>query len=262
MPYIIVSVIITGIVSIIVAVINLYPSLFPPNVDKHEPGPRPETGHLEGILTDRNGNPIINIPIGILRGPQTRTDIEGKFVLTEVPVGDQLIVIKPQVEKSQVTQNVHIERAQPNRIKIYYDPASSLLGLLSIIAPVEGGELEARKVVQDDGTRYRATVYGRCDGLERLLERFNVWVLVSSNNDQKLWVQPPAIIDRTSSTWQAEIFLGDADFVPRPEDRWRMVAVAAEADSQIGRVLNTPNLSLLPHHVSSNVVVAKAVIRE
>jgi hypothetical protein len=131
------------------------------------------------------------------------------------------------------------------------------LGILSITNPVNEGALEVRT----DGKTHWALINGRCDGLNQILRSFDVWVLLRSEMDSKLWVQQPAaLVDYNSNTWSAKIVFGDKLHVPVNESRWTIVAVAATPDSNIGSILNTPRLSLLPPHVSSNVVMIEIKI--
>ena len=256
-PLILVA-IISAVATIFVALLQLYPKF------SHPPLPDPDsqfgTGRLEGALTDRAGNPINNVSVGILKGPETRTDLEGKFVLSQVPTGDQMIVIKTLGDKGQLMRNIRVEEGRTTKANVFYDPTSALLGLLSITAPVDDSSLSLHKEVNKDKTRYKTTIYGRCDGLAQVLgvtKNFDVWVLVSSEYDGVFCIQrPPAIVDLTSSTWQAEVYIGDQDHPPKDKERWRIVAVAADTDSQIGYITNTSKLSALPSHIRSNVITA------
>lgn len=215
------------------------------------------TGRLEGTVTDRKGNPISDLLVSILNGPAAETDMQGIFVLNNVPEGDQLIVVKPPSGGGDVMLNVSVVSDQNNEINIVYDATTSRLGLLSITSPVDGGDLEIRKSVDSNNdTIHRATIFGRCDGLGQIFQNgFNVWVLVSSERDGKFWVQfPSATIDPHNNTWRATVLLGNAQHPPSDGELWTMVAVAADSDSELGRILNTPELSLLPPHITSNVV--------
>ena len=215
------------------------------------------TGQLEGIFTDRSGSPISNISVSIRNGSQTITDISGKFILENVPAGNQILVVKPPSGRGEVTQNVWVEANQTTVANIVYDVDASMLGLLSITAPVDGGILEVRK----DGIEHRATIYGRSDGLAQVLGDFDIWVLISSERDGLFWVQnPPALVDPNANTWRANILLGSEEHPPEDGELWDIVAIAAESDSEIGRILNTPKLSLLPPHISSNVVTVASKI--
>jgi hypothetical protein len=208
-------------------------------------------GRIEGVFTDRDGSPISNLSVGFQNGPETITDISGVFVLDNVPAGDQLLVASPPSGKGDVTQHVQIFEDQTTFANIVYDAEASALGLLSITAPVDSGLLEVHK--NDD--QFFATIYGRCDGLVQILGNYDIWVLISAEQDGVYWLQsPPALIDANNNTWRANIKLGSQEYPPNDGERWDIVAVAAVADSEMGRVLNTPKLSLLPPHISSNVV--------
>jgi hypothetical protein len=229
-----------------------------------DPPVQTKTGRLAGILTDREGNLISDMSVSVRNGPATKTDIEGKFVLNDVAEGDQLIVVKPPSGDGQFTLNITVLAEQTNNINIVYDAASSRLGLLSITAPVDGGDLDIRQDVGDDGVLvHRATIFGRCDGLSQIFQgEFDVWVLVSSERDGKFWVQfPPAIIDPNDNTWRANIVLGDAEHPPLNGELWTIVAAAASLDSGFDRILNTPRLSLLPPHITSNVISIESQIQ-
>jgi len=216
------------------------------------------TGQLEGLLTDRAGNPISDISVSIRNGPETVTDMAGGFVLSNVPAGNQLIVVKPPSGEGQLTQNISIEANQTTKTSVIYNSATSRLGLLSITAPVDGGVLEVRP----DGTVHRATIYGRSDGLAQVFGEFDVWVLISSERDESFWVQrPPALVDPNSNTWRANVLLGSEEHPPSDGDFWDIVAVAADADSDINRIISTPKLSELPPHIRSNVVTAVTQIK-
>lgn len=220
--------------------------------------PLPGTGRLKGVLTDRAGNPLTGLRVSIKNGPQTLSDAQGQFVLNGAPTGDQILVVEnPHINTGPLTQALALLEGQTTQTKIVYDAANAQLGLLAITAPLDTGELEIRR----DGKEHRATVYGRCDGLGQMLGRFDVWVLLRSERDSRLWVQhPSAIIDAAAGTWRANVRLGDPAHPPRDGERWDLVAVAAEASSAIRQIANTPQLTLPPPHLSSNVVTATAKI--
>lgn len=220
--------------------------------------PAPGTGRLLGILTDRAGNPLIGLRISIRNGPQTLTDAQGQFTLSGTPTGDQVIIVEnPHINTSSLTQAIALAAGQTTQTKIVYDVATAQLGLLAVTAPLDNGDLEIRR----DRKVHRATVFGRCDGLGQMLGRFDIWVLIRSERDSKLWVQhPPAIIDTAARTWHANVSLGDPAHPPREGERWDLVAVAADASSDLGHIANTPKLTLLPPHISSNVVTVIAKI--
>jgi hypothetical protein len=209
------------------------------------------TGRLAGTLTDRAGKPISDMSVSIRNGPETRTDIEGRFVLNNVAVGDQLLEVQSPSEKGSLTQTVTAQSQTTTPVSIIYDVNNSRLGLLSITAPVDDGLLDLTK----DGNEHRGVIYGRCDGLSQILGRFDVWVLISSQSDSRFWVQhPPAVVDQTSNTWHAKAVFGSLEHPPRDGERWDIVAISGNSESEIGRVLNTTKLTSLPPHIASNVV--------
>ena len=55
--------------------------------------------------------------------------------------------------------------------------------------------------------------------------------------------------------------MGEPSKPPQNGERWLIVAVAAPHDSEIGKILNTPKMSLLPQHISSNVVSTIVTIK-
>jgi len=218
----------------------------------------PDTGEgrLSGMLTDRTGNPIGDMTVSIRNGPQTKTDSEGKFVLNHTPTGDQWVEVQASAG-GRLTQNISLEPKKTTTVNFVYDASTSRLGLLSIVAPVDGGLLELTK----DGQEHRAVIYGRCDGLSQILGNFDVWVLISSQRDSRFWVQhPPAVIDPSTNTWRARALFGSVEYPPKNGEHWDIVAVSAGSESEIKRVLNTPMLSMLPPHITSNVVTAETRI--
>jgi hypothetical protein len=213
-------------------------------------------GRLVGMLTDRAGTPIGNMTVSVRNGPQTKTDSEGKFVLNNTPTGDQWVEVQASTG-GRLNQNVSIEPKKTTSVNFVYDASTSRLGLLSIVAPVDGGLLELMK----DGQEHRAVIYGRCDGLSQILGSFDVWLLISSQRDSRFWVQhPPAVIDPSTNTWRARAQFGSVGHPPRDGEHWDIVAVSAGSESEIKRVLNTPMLSVLPPHISSNVVTVETRI--
>lgn len=223
------------------------------------------SGYLEGVLTDKTGRAIPDIVISINRrnGPQTRTDSQGRFVLENVPLGTQEISV--WVPNGKVlTQFVHVEKS--TSITLIFDTEATLLGVLSIISPMDGGDLEIREEVDSFDYKkslYRATIYGRADGLQQIFENgFNIWVLTNSNRNELYWLQRiPALVDSQHGTWRADIVLGTSDSPLVNGERWTIIAVAAEPGTGFDNILNTPNLNLLPPHISSNVVTVEAVIK-
>jgi hypothetical protein len=215
-------------------------------------------GRIAGMLSDRAGNPIGDMSVGIRNGPQAQTDSRGKFVVNEAPAGDQTVEVRSPSTKGQLTQNIRVEPGQTTSVNIVYDAGTSRLGLLSITAPVDSSLLALRH----DGNEYRAEIYGRCDGLQQILGQFDVWVLVSSESDSRYWVQQPsALVDPSDNTWRAKALFGSPENPPRDNQRWDIVAVAASSGSGIGRVINTPSLNLLPSHISSNTVSVETKIK-
>jgi len=216
--------------------------------------PKTGTGRLEGTVTDNTGNPIADLSVSIRNGPKAITDAKGIFVLNGVESGDQLIIVEPRSGHGQLTLNINIKRDQNPKTNIIYNADTSRLGLLSITSPVDDSLLEVRR----NGNEHRATVHGRCDGLAQVLEGFDVWVLVKSERDPRYWIQrPSALIDPNSNTWRAGVLLGSPEHPPMTDESWDLIAVAAKADSDMGRILNTPNLNLLPNHITSNVVTVR-----
>lgn len=220
-------------------------------------------GHVEGILTDRKGSPIPNMEISIRNGPQTKSDSQGQFVLEDVPTGSQLIIVRA-ASGGSFSQNIRVEENQNTNLNLVFDAQTTQLGLLSIVAPVDGAELDVRKDPADNNAViHRATIIGRCDGLRQIFEdEFDIWVLVSSERDGKFWVQfPAATIDVQDNTWRANIVLGDFEHPPMDGERWTIVAAAAGPDSGFDQILNTPKLTLLPEHIASNVVTVESQIK-
>ncbi|MEK6280192.1 MAG: carboxypeptidase-like regulatory domain-containing protein [Acidobacteriota bacterium] len=216
-------------------------------------------GRLVGMLTDRASSPLSNMTVSIRNGPTTKTDSEGRFVLNNVATGDQLLEVQASTG-GRLTQNVALESKKTTTANFVYDASTSRLGLLSIVGPVDGGLLELTK----DGTEHRAVVYGRCDSLSQILGSFDVWVLISSQRDSRFWVQqPPAVIDPSTNTWRARALFGSTEHPPKDGEQWDILAVSASSDSEFKRILNTPMLSMLPPHISSNVVTVEIrIIRQ
>jgi hypothetical protein len=244
---------IAAVSGIVIAVVGLFPKF-----EFRAPVPEiSDSGRVLGSLTDRAGSPISNITISVQGGAETLTDMDGKFTLNNVPPGNQTLVVRAKSERGSLTRNIWVEEDKTTNTKVVYDAITSSLGILSITSPVDGGALEVRT----DGKRHRATVSGRCDGLSQMLRSFDVWVLLISEKDSRLWVQrPAALVDRNANTWSATITLGDEAHPPVTGSRWSLVAVAASADSGLGQIPNTPSLSQLPPHISSNVVMVQVSI--
>jgi hypothetical protein len=219
-------------------------------------------GFVDGVLTDRNGTAIPNIKISIKNGPQTETDTQGIFVLENVPTGHQLIIVQA-ARGGEFSQNIYIEEIQKTTVNLVFDTQTTQLGLLSIVAPVDGGEMEIRKDNNSTTIVHRATIFGRCDGIREIFEgSFDVWVLISSEKDGRFWVQfPAATIDPQNNTWRANVVLGDSQNQPQDGEMWTIIAVAADLESGFDKILNTPKLSLLPSHIESNVVTVVAIIK-
>lgn len=215
-------------------------------------------GRVEGSLKDLAGHPIADMTVSIRNGPEAKTDEDGNFVLNNVPVGVQLIEIQSPSSKGTTTQSVRITPNQTASVSVIFDSGASRLGLLSITDPVDGSSLEVGRV----GSEFQAVVYGRCDGLTEILGQFDVWVLIRTEHDSRFWLQhPPAVIDPNSNTWRARVVFGGTGHPPKVGEHWDIVAVAARADSEIGHILNTPNLNLLPTHVRSSVVTVESIER-
>ncbi len=228
-----------------------------------------DVGRLVGTLTDRQGQALSDVIVSVQNGPSARTDLQGTFVLNNVPVGDQLIVVEPPSGSGRVTLNTTMLAEETNQVNIIYDESTSRLGLLSITAPIDGGILEIRKDPGKDEQGadiivHRATVFGRMDGLPQIFdEGYDIYVLVNSTRGGSFWLQlPAAAVDLQKNTWRATITLGDPENPPFEGEEWNIIAVAASLDTQMGRVISTPSLSLLPPHVRSNLVTAVAQIEE
>ena len=219
--------------------------------------PSSAAGRLEGWVKDRAGNSISDLLVSVRHGPETKTDRQGHFVLNNLSAGDQDLVIAPPSQRGQVAQHITIQANLPNQVTIVYDAQSSRLGLLSTVAPVDGSLVEV-----GPRSEYRFPVRGRCDGLGEILDRFEVWVLVRSELDERFWVQrPPAVVDPSSSTWVADVRLGDSKTPPSNGERWYLVVVAAAPDSGMGTIVNTPLLSALPAHIRGNVVTLETTVK-
>jgi hypothetical protein len=91
---------------------------------------------------------------------------------------------------------------------------------------------------------------------------YDIWLLVSSERDGKFWVQfPAAVIDPHNNTWRANIVLGDAKHPPLNGEIWTIIAMAADPDSGFDRIISTPKLSLMPPHITSNVISVQSKIK-
>ena len=208
-------------------------------------------GRVEGVLTDKGGKALSGLTVSVEGGPESVTGTDGRFVLTEVAAGDRSLIVKSRSGVSELRHNIVVSAQGSNSATIVYDVKSSRLGLLSIVSPVDDGIVELR----EDGKVFRAEVFGRCDGLPQILDRFDIWVLIRSERDTRFWVQhPPAVVDPQANSWRADVLLGSPEIPPSTGERWHIVAAAAEADSEMRRIVNTPSLSLLPKCVQSNVV--------
>jgi hypothetical protein len=261
-----------GVVALLSAIVGLLykilPSAPPPSPHNLRPAPAPTaaaspragTGRLSGSLTDRADKPVSQMIVGLQNGPEARTDEEGRFVLNGIPAGDQTVVVRSQsVNAGRLTRNIDIAEEGTTEVNIIYDQLTSQLALLSVGAPVDGGQL----VVQKDGTEHHATVHGHFDGLGQIIGSFDIWVLIQSERDHHLWVQrQPAIPDNHAHTWKAYVTLGDATHPPHDGEKWDIVAVAADSTSNIRNLTDTPSLSHLPPHISSNLVTAVVKIVE
>jgi hypothetical protein len=211
-------------------------------------------------LTDRRGRTISGMAVSVRNGPETVTDARGVFVLPGVLAGAQLLVVRSASERGREwTQHIDVVPNSTTKVNIAYNPISSRLGLFLITAPVDGAILEVKHV----GQQFLAEVYGRCDGLDDILDpQFDAWVLIRSQLDQRLWVQhPPALVDLTSGSWKANIQIGNAETPPTNGERWDMIAVAAPASSDIRRILNVTSLSDLPEHIRANSLTFETKIK-
>jgi hypothetical protein len=122
-------------------------------------------------------------------------------------------------------------------------------GLLFITHPVDGALLKVNRV----GDKFETVISGRCD--KEIWRRFEIWVLIRPENDSRFWLQhPPAIVDRSSNTWQARVVFGDTEHPWLFGRRFDIVAIAIRSDSDISSIRSTPNLELLPSHARSDVV--------
>lgn len=256
-PQIIIAII--GAIAAIVAAIFASPWIIEliRNENNTNPPSVSNTGRLEGTLTDRDRNPIKNITVSIPTGPKTRTDMQGVFILNDVPVGDQVIVIEPPSGKGQLAQNIKVEKGMTTKINIVYDPRTTVIGLLSITSPPDDSRIEVRR------SDVRVKIYGHCDGLAQVFNNnFEVWILVRSDKDGRYWVQhPSALVDLIQNTWRASAYLGDAQHPPSDGDRWDLMAVAANSGSEIRRITNVMSLDDLPPHIRSNVVSFETLVR-
>jgi hypothetical protein len=121
----------------------------------------PFTARLEGSVMDRSGKILTDISVGVRNGPETEVDSQGKFVLNNIPAGDQLIVIRSSRSVGgEVSQGLRLETGKTTRTNIVYDVALSKLGLLSIMMPVDGSTLDG-PLGKNGGF---VTVYGRSEG--------------------------------------------------------------------------------------------------
>jgi hypothetical protein len=216
-------------------------------------------GKLEGVVKDQNGNPLSGVRVGIqhARGAEDITDQNGVFVFTNLTLGDIVLVLKPPSERGQLMQHVQATNLV-SQVTVVYDAQSSKLALLSIVAPVDDGLVLLRR----SDSEHRAIVYGRCDGLSDILQNFDVWILLRSERDRRFWVQdPPAIIDRVSGTWSADVLFGSPERPPSDEERWHIVVVAAPSSSDMRRLENVVYLTDLPPHISGNAVTVKTKIQ-
>jgi hypothetical protein len=214
---------------------------------------------LEGIVMDRSGKVLGDLSVSVRNGPETEVDTQGKFVLNNVPAGDQVIIVKSSHDVGgEVRQAVRLDAGKRNQTNIIYDSGSSRLGLLSVIAPVDGSTVN----VASGPNGGVVTVIGRCDGLAQIFGSFDVWVIVKPKGDAPFFVQhPSAVVDPNANTWRSDITLGDAANQPNDGDHWTLVIVATRPDSGIGHIGSTPNLNLLPQHITSNVVTFTSAIR-
>ncbi|HEX5885992.1 MAG TPA: carboxypeptidase-like regulatory domain-containing protein [Pyrinomonadaceae bacterium] len=238
---------------VVVAAVKILPRLNASSTESH-PSPTRGSERVVGSITDRAGNPLNNVTIGIKNNVETTTDQQGNFVLNGVPSGDQLLVARTAGGGGALTQNLAVEKGKTTHTRVIYDPVTSNMGVLSITEPIDGALLDIR----GNGADHWAMVYGRCDGMAQLLGKFDIWLAVNSEHDTRYWIQhPPAIIDAGPCLWRAKVIIGSAEYPPRNGERWNIVALGVSADSQMGRVVNTPRLSMLPSHIASNAVTVE-----
>jgi hypothetical protein len=174
------------------------------------------------------------------------------------------LIIVEATAGGEFSQNIDVGENQITYVSLVFDPQTTRLGLLSIVSPIDGGGMDIRKdVLDNNSTVHRATIYGRCDGLRQIFENgFDIWILIHSERDRFYWVQQPAaVVDFQDNTWRADIVLGDFAHPPVNGERWTIIAMAADPDSEFDRIINTPNLNLLPPHIASNVVTVESQIK-
>ncbi len=241
---------------IVVAAVKVLPQFKAPSTESR-PAPAQGSERVIGSITDRAGNPLNNVIIGIRNSVETTTDQQGNFVLNGVPSGDQLLVAKTQGGHGTLTQNLAVEKGKTTHARIIYDSVTSNMGVLSITEPIDGALVD----IPSGQSEHLAMVYGRCDGMAQLLGKFEVWLVVNSEHDNRLWIQqPPAVIDAGPCLWRAKVVIGSAKHPPKNKERWNIVALGASTDSQMNRVINTPRLSLLPSHIASNAITVETRI--
>lgn len=51
-------------------------------------------GHLSGVVTASNGQPVVGAAVGIPNGPQTRTNENGEWTLSDAPAGTRMLDVR------------------------------------------------------------------------------------------------------------------------------------------------------------------------
>ena len=165
-------------IEILAAQIGNASPTFPPVVEK---------GQLRGVLTDRQGKPLSNMIISLQPEFETITDSVGSFLLNNVPIGNQTITVVSPSSNRSYDQNVFIEENQTTDVGLVLDIQSMQLGLLSIVTPVDGTNIETVA-----GDPIRLIIKGRSDGLAQIFggyDKFSIWVLVRAiKDDNRLWI--------------------------------------------------------------------------
>ena len=137
------------------------------------------------------------------------------------------------------------------------------LGLLSIVTPVNDTNIET--VV---GEPTRLLINGRSDGLAQIFggyDKFSIWVLVRAiKDDNRLWIQkPPAIIDRNSNVWQANVYLGNQEPPPYSGESWIIMAVAAPTNSGMENIQSVNSLEDFPFDlIVSNLITIETEVKQ
>ena len=77
-------------------------------------------GSIQGVMSDRKGNKLSGLTVRIPNGPETMTDKDGKFVLNDVPSGDQQLMVTAS-NRSPLIQNVRVDSGQTITVNVIYD---------------------------------------------------------------------------------------------------------------------------------------------